>query len=90
MMLDKLRNSLATLMCLHAGLNPWHGREVDQLAGEDQAALEASRAPDVNVPMLEASRILMTQQFLDEIAHHDLKRFKRLRRPFDELINTAR
>src|SRR3712207_1272242 len=37
MMLDELRNSLITLMCIRAGLNPWHGREVDRLPAENRA-----------------------------------------------------
>lgn len=45
LLLDELRNSLITLTCIRAGLNPWQGRGVDQLPVEDREGLEASRGP---------------------------------------------
>jgi predicted nucleotidyltransferase len=90
MMLDELRNGLTTLMCIRAGLNPWHGREVDQLPSEDLSRLETSRAQRIDAETLDRSRILMTRQFLDEVALHDRDRFERLRTPFAELVRTVR
>jgi predicted nucleotidyltransferase len=85
MMLDDLRNSLVALKCIRLGLNPWHGRDVDRLPLTDRAALETSRAHQVTVGDLESSRVLLTSQFLDEVALHDYDRFTRLSGPFAEL-----
>lgn len=85
MMLDELRQSLVTLLCARAGLNPWHGREADRLPPGVLAALAASRASDLSPASLERSRLLLTGQLLAEIAHHDQDRFDRLRVPFEEL-----
>lgn len=90
MMLDELRNSLITLMCVRSGLNPGHGREVDQLPAEDRATLDNAHASQVNAETLDASRVLMTQHFLDEIANHDRDRYERLREPFAQLVNPVR
>lgn len=79
LILDELRNSLIALRCIRAGLNPWQGREVDQLPVEELEGLEASRAPHITAAELEQSRILLTRQLLDEIAEHDPDRFRRLR-----------
>lgn len=85
MMLDELRSRLITLQCIRAGLNPWQGRDVDRLPLDDRAALEASRAPQISVDDLERSRVLLSRQFLDEVALHDPERFARLVDPFTEL-----
>lgn len=90
MMLDELRNSLVTLMCVRVGLNPWHGREVDRLPPEDLGTLAASRPQQIDAETLDRSRILMTQQFLDEVARHDPDRSERLQRPFAELVRATR
>jgi len=90
MMLDELRNSLITLMCIRAGLNPWHGREVDRLPAENRAALEASRPERIDADALDRARMLLTRQLLDEVARHDRDRFERLRAPFAELLGVAR
>jgi hypothetical protein len=90
MMLDELRNSLITLMCIRAELNPWHGREVDQLPAEDRSRLETSRPQRIDVEALDCGRILMTEQFPEEVAHHDPERFRRLQEPFAELVRAAR
>lgn len=56
MMIDELRSSLITLMCIRAELNPWHGRGVDRLPPTDLAALVHSRAAGVSGAELESSR----------------------------------
>jgi hypothetical protein len=88
-MLDELRATLITLKCVRAGLNPWHGREVDLLPATDLHELEASRAQRSTIAALEESRLVLTQQFHDEIARHDPRRSARLRAPFAELTNTG-
>ena len=90
MMLDELRTNLVTLMCVRAGLNPWHGREVDRLPAEDLAALERGRPTHVNAEELDATRQHLTRRFLDEIRLHDPQRASRLRAPFEELSEPVR
>lgn len=85
MMINDLRTTVATLKCIRTGLNPHHGREVDLLPAADLAQLEAARATSVIPEALDRSRVLLTRQFLDEIALHDRNRFERLREPFAEL-----
>lgn len=90
MMLNDLRTTVTTLKCVRAGLNPHHGREVDLLPAVDLAELEASRATSVTIEALDRGRMLLTRQFLNEIALHDRDRFERLRAPFAELCHPVR
>lgn len=88
-MLDELRGTLITLKCARLGLNPWHGREVDRLPAGDLAELAASRAAEVGTAALDASRTLLTRQFLTEVGRHDPRRAERLRPPFEQLARSA-
>jgi predicted nucleotidyltransferase len=87
MMLDELRNSVVTLMCIRSGLPYWHGRGVDNLSRDERSDLELARATRVNAADLDESRRRLAQLFLDEIRRADEKRADRLRPAFDELAN---
>ena len=86
LMTDDLRGQLITLICVRRDLNPWHGREVDRLPAADLQILTESRAREVTVEALEASRIYLTARFLAELEQHDQQRADRLRPAFEELI----
>ena len=90
MMLDELRTSLITLMCIRADVNPWHGRDVDRLPPADLAALVHSRAVGVGGAELELSRQSLTHQFFEEIKLHDPVRAARLESPFEQLCRPVR
>ncbi|WP_076695368.1 hypothetical protein [Tersicoccus sp. Bi-70] len=84
-MLDELRNSRIALQCIRAGLDPWHGRGVDQLPPRERQDLETSRATQVTAASLDRSRIHLTRLLLAEIARHDADRSAGLRDPFAAL-----
>ncbi|HEY9293391.1 MAG TPA: nucleotidyltransferase domain-containing protein [Microlunatus sp.] len=90
MMLDDLRNQLIMLLCVRFGLNPWQGREVDKLPAPVREALQASRAPQVTGDDLERARILLTTQFLAEVAQHDRDRAAGLSGALDVLCRSVR
>ncbi|WP_082569111.1 nucleotidyltransferase domain-containing protein [Microbacterium sp. Root180] len=71
MMLDDLRDEIVALQCLRAGLNPWHGRDVDRLAAASLSLLEQSRAPSLNLDELDRSKRALLALFHDEVGRHD-------------------
>ncbi|WP_370933571.1 nucleotidyltransferase domain-containing protein [Amycolatopsis sp. cg13] len=81
LMLDDLRAQIITLECLRHGLNPWHGREVDQLPV--LATLRDGRATSVSLTELERSRQVLLQHYLAAVEHHDAERAVALRRALD-------
>lgn len=86
MMLDELRDSVVTLMCIRSGLPSWHGRGVDRLPRDDRSALELSRAARVSSADLDASRCELTRLFLEEIRRADDARAARLQPAFAQLL----
>ncbi|MET0991823.1 MAG: nucleotidyltransferase domain-containing protein [Lacisediminihabitans sp.] len=88
MMLDDLRSALITLKCVRAGVNPWHGREVDMLSGRELAELESTRARHLTSESIDTARSALTKCFLNEVLRHDPNRGEQLRRPFSELART--
>jgi len=85
-MLDELRASLLTLKCARAGLEPFHGRQVDQLPAAELDELHRSHPPAITRVDLDASRCQLTAALLHEIARHDEARADRLRVPFHDLV----
>ncbi|WIB69167.1 nucleotidyltransferase domain-containing protein (plasmid) [Curtobacterium sp. MCBD17_035] len=85
MMLDELRSSVITLMCLRHGLNPWHGRDVDRLPDRERMKLEASRAPRVSGWDLDPSRCELTRLLFDEVQRIDHAHAAALRPAFQQL-----
>jgi predicted nucleotidyltransferase len=81
LMLDDLRGSILTLQCLHAGLNPWHGREVDRLPAELLARLSAARSREVADAELRRSLAALAAEFLDAVGLHDPSKAERLGAP---------
>lgn len=85
MMLDELRGTIVTLMCIRSDLPYWHGRGVDQLSSDDRSKLELSRATRITTADLDGSRCKLTRLFLEEIRHLDKARADRLQPAFDQL-----
>jgi hypothetical protein len=90
MMLDELRNRIIDLKCSRAGLNSWHGREVDQLAATELEQLAATRAVNLTPEDLYASRLLLVDLLLNEVALIDPSRAARLEPALAELRRPAR
>lgn len=86
-MLDELRDTVVTLMCVRNDLPYWHGRGVDQLPDGERSKLEFSRAARVNPADLDNSRRDLTRLFLEEIGFVDDARATRLEPAFDQLLN---
>ena len=70
-MLDHLREEVMALQCVRAGLDPWHGRDVDRLDAESLRLLEGARAASLRPDELERSRRAMLPLFHDEVRRHD-------------------
>jgi predicted nucleotidyltransferase len=85
MMLDELRSSVITLMCVRNGLNPWHGRDVDRLPDEERTALRTSRAGQVAGRDLDLSRLELTRLLLNEVQRIDHARAAALRPAIEQL-----
>ncbi|GAA1019615.1 MULTISPECIES: nucleotidyltransferase domain-containing protein [Amycolatopsis] len=83
LMLDDLRTQIIALECLRHGLNPWHGREVDQLPAPVLETLQDGRAVSVGLDELERSRQVLLQHYLAVVEHHDAERAVALRRALD-------
>ncbi|WP_244223883.1 nucleotidyltransferase domain-containing protein [Amycolatopsis circi] len=79
LMLDDLRTQIIALECLRHGLNPWHGREVDQLPAPALETLRDGRATSVSLAELERSRQVLLQHYLAAVEHHDAERAVALR-----------
>lgn len=90
MMIDELRNRVVDLKCSRAGLNSWHGREVDQLPPNELEQLVATRVANLEAQELEASRLLLVELLLNETAHVDPRRAARLEPAFTEIRRPAR
>jgi hypothetical protein len=89
LMLDDLRTGILTLQCLHAGLNPWHGREVDRLPRDVLARLAAARTREVTDAELRRSLAALAAAFLDAVALHDPARRDRLAGPLGIIATGA-
>ena len=85
-MLDELRDTIVTLMCVRNALPHWHGRGVDRLPDHDRSKLESSRAARVCGADLDISRRELTQLFLDETRHVDAERAGRLGSAFHQIL----
>lgn len=85
MMLDELRDTVVTLMCIRSDLPYWHGRGVDQLSSDDRSKLELSRAARVTSADPDESRCRLTPLFLEEIRRLDAARADHLQPAFDQL-----
>lgn len=71
MMLDDLRDEIVALQCLRAGVNPWHGRDVDRLDAASLSLLEQARAGSLRPDELERSKRALLALFHDEVRAHD-------------------
>jgi predicted nucleotidyltransferase len=89
LMLDDLRNGVLTLRCLHAGLNPWHGREVDRLPVDILERMAAARAREVSDAELRRSLAALGGEFLDAVDLHDSARRDRLAGPLGIIVTGA-
>lgn len=85
-MLDELRGTLLTLKCARAGLQPFHGRQVDQLPAAELDELHRSHPAAIARADLDQSRCQLTAGFLREVARHDAARADRLSVPFNQLV----
>ncbi|MFP3465595.1 nucleotidyltransferase domain-containing protein [Leifsonia sp. SIMBA_070] len=90
LMLDELRDTVVTLMCLRNELPYRHGRGVDHLPDDDRSKLESSRAAHINSADLDTSRRRLTRLFLEEIQLIDHERAGRLQGAFDQLLTPLR
>lgn len=81
LMLDELRSAVLTLRCLGAGLNPWHGREVDLLPPDVLERLDRARARDIEPGELRRSLAAHVREFLAAAAEHDPERARLLDDP---------
>lgn len=87
LMLDDLRAQILALACIRHGLNPWHGRDVDRLPTRELAALETTRAGDLDADALATSMRRSIELFLAEIERHDRSRARRLTGPLTALAS---
>ena len=90
MMIDELRNRVIDLKCFRAGLNPWHGREVDQLPPVELEQLAATRTPSLATDELDAARVALVTHLEHEVALLNPARAARLAPAFTELRRAAR
>ncbi|GAB2853406.1 nucleotidyltransferase domain-containing protein [Microbacterium insulae] len=84
-MLDGLRSQVLALMCARAGLNAWHGREIDRLPTDDLDRLEATLIGELVADDLDRARTALTRLLLDEVTKTDSDRARRLQPAFDAL-----
>lgn len=70
-MLDHLREEVIALQCVRAGLNPWHGRDVDGLDAASLRALESTRAASLDPLELARAKRALLALFHDEVCQHD-------------------
>lgn len=89
LMLGGLRGQVLALMCARAGLNTWHGREVDRLPADDLARLESTLIAQLVAGDLDRARIALTRLLLDEVAMTDAGRARRLEPAFAELMTAV-
>lgn len=89
MMIDELRNRVIELKCFRAGLNPWHGREVDQLPPVELEQLAATRTASLATDELDDARVMLVAQLEHEVASIDPARAARLAPAFTELRRAA-
>ena len=90
MMLDELRNAILTLVSLHRGLNPGHGREVDKLPADALRRIAHARASSLASNELSRSLNAHVNEFLDAVAVHDDERQQRLTVPLRIIATLTR
>ncbi len=90
MMIDELRNRVIDLKCYRAGLNSWHGREVDQLPPTELDQLAATRTANLATDELDAARVVLIAHLEHEVSILNPARATRLAPAFTELRRPAR
>lgn len=85
LMLDDLRDQIVALQCLRAGLNPWHGREVDRLDAASLDRLTSSRAASTESGELARAKRALIALLLAEVAYVDGDLAASLRPPLEAL-----
>jgi predicted nucleotidyltransferase len=85
-MLDHLREELIALQCVRAGLDPWHGRDVDRLDAASLRRLEDARAASVRLDELDRSRHALLALFQAEVRRHDAALADALAPPFAAML----
>jgi len=78
LMLDQLRDHVLQLACLRHGLNPYQGREADQLPTELLTALAEARADSVQDAELRRSGTALLGCLAREVADYDHRLASRL------------
>lgn len=88
-MLDHLRDQLLVLACIRAGLNPHHGREVDQLPRVVLGQIARARASTTTTRELIRSHVALLDLLHREIAQHSTERAERLQAPLAALAQMS-